>query len=88
MSERTQFLQAQGSCGSAGSERVCWVPPLRNVLKANFDAASWENGNSSVACVVRDHTGALLLAAGFQCDNNSSEETETRAAWETIYLLP
>jgi len=85
VTERSQFRLTE--VVAIGSEWVFWVPPLRNVLKANFDVASWENGNSSVACIVRDYTGALLLAAGFLCDSNSSEEAKTRAACETICLL-
>ena len=66
---------------------MCWVPLPINILKANFDAASWENGCSSAACVVRDHTEALLLAAGFLCYSNLIEEAKMRVVWETIRLL-
>ena len=87
MSELTQFLVSQGKCLYVGSEWVCWVPPPPNVLKANFDAASWEDSRSSAACVVRDHAGTLLLAAGFLCDRMAIEDAEMRTAWETIHLL-
>ena len=54
---------------------------------SNFDAASWEDGCSSTACVVRDHDGTLLLVADFLCDCTAIEDAEIRAAWETIRLL-
>ena len=62
--------QAQETVGSAGVEWTCWVPLPLNVLKANFHVTVFEDGFSTVACVVRDNARALLLVAGFQCDGD------------------
>jgi len=66
---------------------ICWTPPPPNVYKANFDAAVWEGGGSTAACVIRNAAGNLLLAAGWRCGYSVVPEAETRAAWETVRVL-
>ena len=67
------------------AQRVCWIPPTMNVYKANFDASWWEDGRATLACVVRNHSGTLLLVAGWEC-HCASAEAELIAAWQTTGL--
>ena len=63
-----------------------WTPPPHRVIKANFDAAIWEDGQATIGCVLRDDTGKLLLVAGFQGFYNAVNEAELRGLWEAIKL--
>ena len=46
-----------------------------------------EDGAATMACVVRNETGQLLIAAGWSGVYLTAEETELRAAWEIIRLI-
>ena len=52
-----------------------YCPPA-DIIKANFDAAVWEDGSATVGCVFKNKAGHILLAAGFECIYESVEEAE------------
>ena len=69
-----------------GMSWICWIPPPRLVIKANFDATIWDDGRATIGYVLRDDTCSLLLVAGFQGFYNAVNESELRDAWEAIKL--
>jgi len=66
--ERLVADEAQGFSCATGMKWVRWTPPPADVLKVNFNAALWDDGCSSVACVVRNSAGKLLLVAVWSCE--------------------
>jgi len=78
-------LTDQGA-NAPGLQWISWTPPPRRVIKANFDAEIWEDGQVTIGCVLRDNTGKLLLIAGFLGCSNVVNEAELGGAWEAIKL--
>ena len=84
--ERLLVDSSLGGSGPPPARWICWSPPPTNVIKLNFDAAVRGEGFSTVACVARDETSKLILAAGFLCDHGTVMEAEMRRMWEALRL--
>ena len=85
--QAVERLESMDIGGAVNGWWVCWIPPPQEVIKANFDAAVWEDGKATLACVVRNYTSSILLVDGWLCESLDIFEAETRAAWESVRLL-
>jgi len=74
--ERLLVDSSLGGSNPPPARWICWSHPPTNVIKLNFDAAVRREGFSAVACVARDETSKLFLAAGFLCDHGTVMEAE------------
>jgi len=74
------------SGGAATRCWTCWIPPPSGVIKANFDAAVWDDGRPTAGCILRDNIGEVLLAAGFVWEGRIVDVVELRGTWEAIRL--
>ena len=79
-------LAAASLYRSAAGRWIGWIPSPQGVFKVNFDAAFYDDG-ASLACVICDDRGSLLLAARWNCMCCDVLEAETRATWRSICLL-
>ena len=64
-------LQNEGHNVSRMMEKwICWIPPINNRLKLNFDGSRVQN-ISALGWVIRDSNGIIKMAASRHIGNSS-----------------
>ena len=69
------------SGGAARVRWICWPLPPVGVIKANFDAAIWDDGRATAGYILCNNTGDILVA-GFVWERSIVDAAELRGTLE------